>query len=53
MFIHESIQGSMVGFQLAFQVREERKLFLAFGHVYPGIEGLQKVFLACVEKNLS
>lgn len=44
VFIHESIVGSKVMYQLAFRIHGENKLSLCFRYVYPGLNALQKVF---------
>ena len=43
-FIHEYIYGSEVKFSLAILVIGEKRLLLAFKHLYPGFQNLQHVY---------
>ena len=43
-FIHEYIYGSEVKFSLAILVMGEKRLLLAFKHLYPGFQNLQHVY---------
>jgi hypothetical protein len=60
VIIHEYIRGSSVRYGLAFLVRgdgeggvdahrQQSTLSLSFGHLYPGLENLTKVYRACAE----
>lgn len=60
VIIHEYIRGSSVRYGLAFLVRggedghadlrqQQSSLSLSFGHLYPGLENLTKVYRACAE----
>ena len=49
VIIHEFIQGSSVGFSLAFQVPESSVLLLAFKNVYPGLDFIKRVYMKCLE----
>ena len=49
VIIHEFIQGSSVGFSLAFQVPESNVLLLTFKNVYPGIDFIKRVYMKCLE----
>ena len=43
-FIHEYIYGSEVKFSLAILLLGEKRLLLAFKHLYPGFQNLQHVY---------
>ena len=49
VIIHEFIQGSSVGFSLAFKVQDSNLLVLTFKNVYPGLDFIKRVYLKCIE----
>ena len=49
VIIHEFIQGSAVGFSLAFKVQDSDLLMLTFKNVYPGLDFIKRVYLKCIE----
>ena len=49
VIIHEFIQGSSVGFSLAFLVPESSVLLLTFKNVYPGLDFIKRVYMKCLE----
>jgi GPI-GlcNAc transferase complex, PIG-H component len=49
VFLHESIRGTQVCYDLAFSVQNQAKLSLSFVHVYPGVDALKRVFGVCME----
>jgi len=48
VLVHESIRGCRVRFDLAFLVRNKKRLVLCFKHIYPGLGNVNRVLAAVV-----
>ena len=47
--MHETICGSQIKYQLAFEMENIKDLTICFHHIYPGYSALKRVYYKCLE----